>query len=247
MANLAGNYTIPIAVIGGFVPAFLWLLFWLREDREHPEPKGLLFITFLIGMASVIFIVPIEQIARANFKESTGLTIMWAALEEFIKYFAVALVALKSSALDEPIDYPIYFITAALGFAAFENTLFLIHPLSVNETTVGLLTGSLRFLGANLLHSTASGLVGISLGLSFYQGWLSRKVHLGFGLAAAVTLHSIFNFFIIKNSGESFFGVFGFLWVATIITLLLFEKVRRLNEIVPSSLPPEQPSNIQTQ
>ncbi len=235
---MSGPYTIPIAVVGGLVPALLWLFFWLREDKEHPEPKGLLFITFLIGMASVIFIVPIEQLARTHFAESTGLTIMWAGLEELIKYFAVALVALKSSALDEPIDYPIYFIVAALGFASFENTLFLIHPLSINETTVGLLTGSLRFLGANLLHSTASALVGISLGLSFYQGWLSRKVHLAVGLAAAITLHSIFNFFIIRNSGESFFGVFGFLWVATIITLLLFEKVRRLNEIVPS-VPPE--------
>ncbi len=227
---MIGNYPILIAVIGGFIPAFLWLLFWLRED-PHPEPKGLLFITFLIGMASVILIVPLEQFARANFTQSTGLTVVWAALEEIIKYFAVAVVALKSAAVDEPIDYPIYFITAALGFASFENTLFLIHPLTTDQATVSLLTGSLRFLGANLLHSTASALVGISLGLAFYQGWLSRKIHLFIGLAAAVTLHSIFNFFIIKNSGGSFFGIFGFLWVATIITFLLFEKLRRLNNL----------------
>jgi RsiW-degrading membrane proteinase PrsW (M82 family) len=220
---------VTIGILGGMLPAVLWLFFWLREDSEKPEPRGLLFFTFLIGMASVILIVPFEQIARDHFRDMPYLTVIWAALEEMIKYFVVLVVAMRSRFLDEPIDYPIYFITAALGFAALENTLFLIHPLTTADTTVSLLTGSLRFLGANLLHATSSSIVGISLGLAYYKGWFAKKVHLWIGLLTAITLHSIFNFFIIHNDGKSFFGIFGFLWIVTIITMLMFEKLRRMS------------------
>jgi len=226
---MSDSFIVTIGILGGMVPSLLWLFFWLKEDDERPEPKGLLFFTFLVGMASVILIVPFEQIARDHFKDVPYLTVIWAALEEIIKYGVVLVVAMKSRHIDEPIDYPIYFITAALGFAALENTLFLIHPLSSAETTVSLLTGSLRFLGANLLHSTASALVGISLGLAYYQSWFSKKIHLYAGLLTAVVLHSVFNFFIIHNNGKSFFGIFGFLWIVTIITMLLFEKLRRMS------------------
>ncbi len=219
-----------IAILGGLIPSLVWLFFWLREDDEHPEPKpkGLILITFIIGMASVILIVPLEQMARGNGHDSPTLTVVWAALEELIKYAAVAVIALKSRGIREPVDYPIYFMVAALGFASLENTLFLIHPLTVNDTTVSLLTtGSLRFLGANLLHSASSGIVGIALGLSYYKGWLEQKIHLVLGLLTAVTLHSVFNFFIMSKD-QNLFAIYGFLWVATIIIMLLFEKLRRM-------------------
>lgn len=224
----SGN-TIIIALLGGLVPSLFWLWFWLREE-QHPEPKGLILLTFLLGMAMVIFVLPFEQLARTNIADQNFLTILWAAAEELIKYTAVALIALKTSYIDEPVDFPIYFITAALGFAALENTLFLIQPLSLGQGTVGLLTGNLRFLGATLLHSVASALVGISMGLAFYSSWLSKKIALFVGLLTAIVLHSLFNFFIIQNDGENFFTVFGFLWIVTIITMLLFEKLRRMGE-----------------
>jgi len=143
----------------------------------------------------------------------------------------VALIALKTRYIDEPVDYAIYFISAALGFAALENTLFLIQPLSLGEGTVGLLTGNLRFLGATLLHSVASAIVGVSMGLAFYSNWLNKKVALFVGIFSAIVLHSLFNFFIIKNDSENFFSVFGFLWIVTIITMLLFEKLRRMSAV----------------
>ncbi len=230
---------VVIGILGGMVPAILWLFFWLQEDSGHPLAKGLIALTFIIGMASVILIVPFEQIARDRFKDVPYLTVIWAALEELIKYGVVLFTALRSRFIYHPIDYPIYFITAALGFAALENTLFLIHPLTVNDATVSLLTGSLRFLGANLLHATSSGLVGVALGLAYYRGWFAHKIHLIVGLLTAVALHSVFNFFIIQNNGKNFFGIFGFLWVVSIITMLLFEKLRRME--IPADHAPSLP------
>ncbi len=138
-------------------------------------------------------------------------------------------VIYRTNFAEEPIDWPIYMITAALGFAALENTLFLIKPLSVGATAVGLLTGQLRFLGSTLLHTVASGIIGITIGMSLHmEGW-RRKWHLLVGLFFAIALHSVFNFFIIKNNGSDFLKVFAFLWVVTIIVMLLFEKIRRMN------------------
>ena len=35
------NLTMSLfALIGGFVPALVWLWFWLKEDKQKPEPKG---------------------------------------------------------------------------------------------------------------------------------------------------------------------------------------------------------------
>ena len=52
------------------------------------------------------------------------------------------------------------------------------------------------------------------------------------GIIAAITLHSVFNFFIMQNSGKNFLQIFGFLWVITIIIMLLFEKLRRMGPYV---------------
>ena len=223
--------TIIIAVVGGLIPALVWLWFWLREDKEKPEPKGLLALTFIGGIAAVVFVLPLEKMANEYIANQTTLLVVWSALEEIVKFAIVALIALKTPFADEPIDYLIYFITAALGFAALENTLFLLHPLSVDDGVVSLITGNLRFLGATLLHSAASALIGISMGLAFYKPRLAKKFYTVIGLLAAIALHSIFNFFIMKESGGNTMGMFGFLWVVIIIIMLLFEKIRRISNI----------------
>ncbi len=215
-----------ISLAGGLVPAFLWLWFWLREDDEHPEPRGILLLTFLIGMGSVFVVLPLENFVEGLIHDKRALTIAWAAIEEVIKYVAVLFVALKSSSADEPVDFAIYLITGALGFAAMENALFLVDPVALGDATVSLLTGNFRFLGAMLLHAVASGMIGIALGLSFYRGWFLKKTFLVIGLIAAISLHSIFNFLII-GSDKGLFGVFSLLWGVTIIVLLLFEQLRR--------------------
>lgn len=218
-----------LAFILGIIPSLLWLWFWLKEDKRNPEPKAVLSVVFLMGIVSVIFVIPIQKFIEAHVGTHELQLLLWATAEEIVKYFAVVLVIYRTNLADEPIDWPIYMITAALGFAALENALFLVQPISVGETAVGLLTGQLRFLGSTLLHTVTSGLVGLALGASIHMHGFRRNFHLFAGLLIAITLHSIFNFFIMKNNGNDFLTVFSFLWVVTIIVLLLFEKIRRMN------------------
>jgi RsiW-degrading membrane proteinase PrsW (M82 family) len=219
-----------MALFGGIIPSLLWLWFWLKEDDEHPEPKSLLAIVFIMGMIAVLLVLPLEKFIQAHINSHEGQLILWAATEELLKYLAVLVVLYKTNNAEEPIDWPIYMITAALGFAALENTLFLIKPLSISQGAVGLLTGQLRFLGSTLLHTVSSAVIGISMGVSLHNGNFKKEWHLLVGFAVAISLHSAFNFFIIRNNGNDFLKVFAFLWVVTIIVMLLFEKVRRMSE-----------------
>ena len=218
-----------IAFIGGIIPSLLWLWFWLKEDKERPEPKSILTICFILGMISVVFVLPVQKFIQDTISSPQLQIIGWAAVEELIKYLAVVIILYKTSYINKPIDWPIFLITTALGFAAFENMLFLIKPLSLGQATVGLLTGYLRFLGSTLLHTVSSGIIGIMVGFSFYTKKYVKRIHLLVGFILAIALHSVFNFFIMNNSGSGFLQVFALLWVATIINLLLFEKLRRMS------------------
>ncbi len=216
------------AFFAGVIPALLWLFFWLREDKKKEEPKGLLTMIFILGMISVVFVIPIQQLVQSHILDHNIRLVLWASIEELIKFIAVMLILYRSGYIDEPIDWAIYLITVALGFAALENMLFLIEPFNLGNSIVGLLTGQLRFLGSTLLHAVATGTIGIAMGLSFYMDRTRQKIYTIGGILLAIVLHSVFNFFIMKNDGGDFMKVFAFLWVVTIIIMLLFEKLRKM-------------------
>src|SRR6185503_954988 len=85
------------------------------------------------------------------------------------KFLAAAATVLWRWEDDEPIDPVMYMVAVALGFAAVENTLFLISPLAGGTLLQTLLTGNLRFVGATLLHVLSSAAIGVALALSFYK------------------------------------------------------------------------------
>jgi RsiW-degrading membrane proteinase PrsW (M82 family) len=220
--------TLLYAVLGGAVPALFWLWFWLKEeDADNPEPKGLVAISFIMGAVMVILAIGLEKESLNFITDKNMQTFVWAAIEELLKIGAISLIIFNTDIVNEPIDYPMYFISCALGFAAFENFLYLIHPIEVNGAIVGALTGNLRFIGSTLLHAIATSMVGSALGLSFYIKKY-RPIYLFVGIILAISLHSVFNFFIMKGDGSNFLSVFGFLWVVTIINILIFEKLKRM-------------------
>ena len=50
--------------MGGVAPALLWLWFWLKEDNQKPEPKGLIATIFFIGMICVIVVIPFQNLFK---------------------------------------------------------------------------------------------------------------------------------------------------------------------------------------
>jgi protease PrsW len=219
------------AFLFGLIPALFWLWFWLREDRRKPEPLLLIIITFIAGMAVVPAALPLQKVA-IDIYSGANVMFAWVVVEEVLKYAAALLVIFWNRAVDEPIDFIIYMITIALGFAALENALFVLAPLSLNEYTTVAVTGSFRFLGASLLHVLASATIGVFLAFAFYKSITTKLLFGTFGLFIAILLHAIFNFFIIQASEpgkeNGVLLVLLFVWMGIIVLFLLFEKIKLL-------------------
>ena len=45
---------VAITIIISLLPSFTWLIFYLREDYRHPEPKRLLALAFLMGASITV-------------------------------------------------------------------------------------------------------------------------------------------------------------------------------------------------
>jgi len=221
------------SLVGGVIPALIWLMFWLREDSKRPEPRGLIMLTFVAGMIAVPLVIPFQKWTFIAGDQSLTFLI-WAALEELFKFGAAYFIALRRKEDNEPIDPLIYMMTAALGFAAMENTIFIFQPLLQGNFTESLITGNIRFIGASLLHTISSATVGIAMGLSFYKGRGMKKLDLILGLLLAIALHTAFNLFIIKENSGTTFATLGFVWIAIVVLMLFFERIKRIfpvNEI----------------
>lgn len=223
MAPLVNPAALFFSLIGGIIPAILWLWFWLREDSEHPEPPRLIVMTFIGGILSIIPTYFCEAYVADKFTNPVLILMAWALIEELMKFGAAYTVALRTRFYDEPIDAIIYLITAALGFAAAENFLFIINS---HDTISSLLTGSMRFVGASLLHTLASAFIGSLMALSFNKSYFYKLLALIFGILTSTLLHTSFNVFIIKSNSGNISIVFLALWLAIIFLILFFEKLR---------------------
>lgn len=239
--------SISLSFLGGMVPAFIWLLFWLREDAKHPEPKKLIALAFIAGMAAVPVTLPLERavikyvldgqsvesVLGSSAFVAISAILLWAAIEECLKFIVSYIAVLRKKEVDEPTDPAIYLITAALGFAAVENTLFILNPILAGNALIGLVTGNMRFLGASLLHVISAAVIGLSMGLAFYKSRRWRKLYTVFGILSAIMLHIIFNFFILISASGSRGPViaFTFVWVTVVMVLLCFEKIRRVHPV----------------
>jgi RsiW-degrading membrane proteinase PrsW (M82 family) len=240
------------ALIAGLLPAFIWLYFWTREDLLHPEPRTMLAAAFLGGSLTVIFAIIAERyvgtlipngseflfVFKTSYEEFMNISIagsemryvIWATIEEVFKFIAVAAIALRSRQNDEPIDAVIYSVTVALGFAALENLLFVFGPLANGNVGMGVLTGSMRFIGATIVHTVCSGLVGFFVGFAFYRGRAFKVFAALIGLVLASGLHAAFNLSIINSAPGDALKSFAWFWGAVVILIILFEEIKAVKK-----------------
>ena len=219
--------TLGYAFLGGLLPSFIWLYFILKEDASHPEPRSLIALTFIAGMAAVPLAIPLEQYAKLHLQDNFSVITAWALIEEMLKYTMAAVFILWRRAVDEAPDYVIYMITVALGFAAAENMLFLITPLS-SSLSSGFFTGDVRFLGSTLLHVIASASIGFALAFSTKFRPAGRVATAALGLILAVTLHTAFNMLIISQGASSALNAFFLVWTVAVVFFAAFEVLKYL-------------------
>ena len=199
--------------LAGFVPSFIWLLFYLRKD-SHPESNWMVIKMFVFGMLSALAAVILEKgfragenvfVASAAGHSLASIFLGGALIEEYIKYFMVKIGGFNNRELDEPCDIMLYLIIVALGFATLENILVLssYHAILTPASTLELMTW--RFVSATFLHALCSGLFGYFIALSFMRK-NKRGLYFLIGLVLSTSLHGIYNWSImtVEGSGKFF-------------------------------------------
>lgn len=193
-----------IFIILGLAPSTIWLLFYLRKDA-HPEPNGTILKVFFLGMLATLPAIflerelwkPFEAIFHPPLLAFILYIILGIALvEEILKYIVVRFFVFSKSVIDEPIDLMLYMIISALGFAGFENILYIfrLEPIPTVETAFGLTI--VRFVGAVFLHALVSAVWGYFLALSCTSA-KAKKLYFLIGAFLAVFLHSLFDIYIL--------------------------------------------------
>lgn len=228
-----------LLVVFGLLPSLIWLSFFLKKDC-HPEPKYLISKTFLMG----IIISPLAiflQLILIKAGLNTGINfLLWAALiEELLKFYAIKFIVLNNPNFDEPVDAMIYMITAAMGFAAIENILFMfkvvpdasLMPLMQIDpdqlrSAFGILV--LRFAGATILHALSSAIIGYFLAMSwFFQQHKSKLLIIG--IIIATIFHFTFNVLLSTFSENPQLGIMfstALLVIMSFLVYILFDKMR---------------------
>jgi RsiW-degrading membrane proteinase PrsW (M82 family) len=246
LSSLA-KFAVPFArllvyIFFGVAAASIWLTEFLRFDKL-PEPIKMILKIFLFGVLTTIPVFMFEYafaqtISYVSIPLLLAKVLYWfiaiAFVEEYFKYFVVNRMVLKSSEFDEPVDCMIYMITAAMGFAALENILYLFpsagRVFSLDQTIINSATiGFFRFIGATFLHALCSALIGYFLALSLYKNRTSMAV---FGIFIGTFLHGLYNFSIMELNPTLKIAVPTVILLGlSVFIVVAFKKVKKLKSV----------------
>jgi hypothetical protein len=90
------------------------------------------------------------------------------------------------------------------------------------------ITGNIRFLGATVLHTISVAIVGVLLGLAYSTNRFWKFVHAIIGLALASGLHTVFNYFIMKDTRQGTIIAIAGIWIVAVIVIILFDRLSAL-------------------
>ncbi|MEE8436625.1 MAG: PrsW family glutamic-type intramembrane protease [bacterium] len=197
-----------LAAVG---PGIFWLIVIYLGDRVEPEPTRLVIWTFIVGgffsFLTAIMLWAFQSIPFGD--QITALdAIVFAPIIEEPAKFMVCIFFLKwiGDEFDEPMDGIVYASAVALGFATFENLVYVAEFSSKAGTGSGAWWGlvGLRGLMTVPSHALASGVWGFALGRAKFAPEHARVRIIGLGLLGGIVLHGIFNYIAWAKIGESY-------------------------------------------
>jgi len=117
-------------------------------------------------------------------------------------------------------------VAAGLGFAAIENILITFQTFP-DGTSAVLSILTLRFIGATLLHSLSSALLGYFLAMAWFFQHHHKKLII-VGLTIATIFHFTFNMVIasLENQLSALVYTTTLLLMMSFLVSILFDKVR---------------------
>ena len=216
------------------VPVIFIMIFVYSKDKNK-EPTKLLVKLFIFGIISCFLTLALTDILEKIFpffaaetKDCTKLELILyvfvgiALIEEFSKWVMAYLIGYKSEEFDEIYDSIVYAVFVSLGFALFENLLYVFGNQSV---LVGVFRGVLSVPG----HACYGLYMGYFLSLSKFYSKRGRpdleKLFLVLSVIVPSILHGIYDYLIIVN-----IPILLLIFILFIIALFTFSIIR-LNKV----------------
>jgi RsiW-degrading membrane proteinase PrsW (M82 family) len=213
------------------------IMYYVYSRDKFPEPLKVVSIIFLLGIATVFpiwLLIPIVE----GFAEKLYLTgespyfyqsfVRAAFLEETAKWMVLLVFCIKRNEFNEPMDALIYGVAVSLGFAAFENWIYVIEPMFENDLELAASVAILRSFTAVPLHATAGVFMGLFL-IKAVFGKRYKKMNLLLSLLIPITIHGTYNYIIFSPN------IIDYLIVPLLILIILsvnyiFKKEREKQE-----------------
>jgi RsiW-degrading membrane proteinase PrsW (M82 family) len=184
------------------IPSLLLMWFFHARDR-FPEPPGVLWRTFLLGVLTIPAAVGIElalsgissRIRPLELSSLFDAFVVAALVEETLKLVVIRFYSLRRKAFDEVMDGLVYGAASGLGFATLENVMYVFTQEN------GLAVGIMRAIMSVPGHACW----GAVLGFYAARGLLSGRPFRGMmtGLAMAVLLHGLYDYPVMLFSSGS--------------------------------------------
>ncbi len=226
---------LPVIILGKYI---------YNKDTVEKEPIPLLLLLFLGGILSTLLTVlmsytlftyvPFFKIAKfkLNFIECfISVFFGIGMIEEMSKWIFTFVIAWNNKEFNHIYDAIVYCVFVSLGFACFENILYV---LFANENIIR--TALLRAFTAVPGHAFYGMLMGYYLGLSKLS-YINKDKHryrkyLLLSMFVPVLVHTLYDYILMVNVGidETILTLFFNLYVVGLF-LFAYSKIKKLSKV----------------
>lgn len=215
----------------GMIPAVLLIIYIYHLDSIEREPVGLLLKLFLFGGLTTIPAGILEEIGVAIMNRIPGLygTLGYAVLEYFVvvgiaeegcKHFALRKTTWYDPNFNFRFDGVVYSISVSLGFAAFENVMYILN--------FGLGVAPIRAVTAIPMHCITGIFMGHYYGQAkyaeFHHLWSRETFYWVFSMLIPVLLHGFYDF--AASSEDQLLCTLFFIYVV-VLDIVAFVSLKR--------------------
>ena len=209
-------------IICALAPVLICLFYIYIRDRYEKEPVRLLFVGILFGavitfpiIQAETFVTGLMPIGGLTFDAFYESFIVAALVEESFKFAVLFFLTWRNKNLNECFDGIVYAVFISLGFAGFENILYVLNP-----ELGGFQTAFYRAVFSVPGHA----FFGVTMGYFFTMARFGRRfVNLAYAFFAAWIIHGLYDFILLSNMS------FMFVFVPFIIMLWIngFIKIKK--------------------
>ncbi|HZG70028.1 MAG TPA: glutamic-type intramembrane protease PrsW [Chondromyces sp.] len=191
----------------GIAPGLALLSYFYLKDKYEAEPVSTVAKAFIYGALltfPTMFIQYVLQEENLILYQFLDAFVSAGLLEEFVKWFILYYLIYQHMDFDEPYDGIVYGVSVSLGFATFENILYLIAH--------GVEYAFMRALLPVSSHALFGVMMGYYLGKAKFGREGSRKKWLFLSFLLPVVLHGFYDYILFLEKS----------WLYYIIPFMLF-------------------------